>query len=388
MRKKPVLGGSPVAIKGHTDGHWVDQELSGAVFADERLGKRFRALLGQLSRSPGDSIPLVCQDWANTKAAYRFLDNDRVNEADILAGHFQATADRAAVTDGPLLVLHDTTEFSYQRDDIEALGKTRVGIAGAYRNGTPRYYTACGILMHSSLVVTPEGLPLGLAAIKFWSRKKFKGANALKKKINPTRVPIEEKESIRWLQNLEQSTAQLGDPARCVHIGDRESDIYELFCKAQETGARFLLRTCVDRRAGDSDTTVTEEMAEVPCKGQHRIEVRGRSPGCRRRLSNSPIARSRSYLPQTKGAAPLRSPSRCSMRSSAGNPGIAIRSHVRISLIVNTQNADRERGAPAFAAGRFLSTPGVHDPSSRGGASPAQRLPGKGDLVGPVHEPV
>ena len=79
MRKKPVLGGSPVAIKGHTDGHWVDQELSGAVFADERLGKRFRALLGQLSRSPGDSIPLVCQDWANTKAAYRFLDNDRVN---------------------------------------------------------------------------------------------------------------------------------------------------------------------------------------------------------------------------------------------------------------------------------------------------------------------
>ena len=249
--------------------------MSGAVFADERLDKRFRALLGQLSRSPGDSIPLVCQDWANTKAAYRFLDNDRVNEADILAGHFEATAGRAAATDGPLLVLHDTTEFSYQRDDIEALGKTRINIAGVYRDGTPRYYTACGILMHSSLVVTPEGLPLGLAAIKFWSRKKFKGANALKK-INPTRVPIEEKESIRWLQNLEQSTALLGDPARCVHIGDRESDIYELFCKAQEAGTRFLLRTCVDRRAGDGSYTIAEEMAEVPCKGQHRIEVRDR----------------------------------------------------------------------------------------------------------------
>jgi hypothetical protein len=181
MRKKPALGRSPTAIKGHTDSHWVDQEMSGAVFADERLGKRFRALLEQLSRSPGDSIPLVCQDWANTKAAYRFLDNDRVSEADILAGHFEATAGRAAATDGPLLVLHDTTEFSYQRDDIEALGKTRINIAGVYRNGAPRYYTACGLLMHSSLVVTPEGLPLGLAAIKFWSRKKFKGANALKK---------------------------------------------------------------------------------------------------------------------------------------------------------------------------------------------------------------
>jgi hypothetical protein len=55
----------------------------------------------------------------------------------------------------------------------------------------------------------------------------------LKKKINPTRVPIEQKESIRWLENLRQSTALLNDPQRCIHIGDRESDIYELFCAAQ-----------------------------------------------------------------------------------------------------------------------------------------------------------
>jgi hypothetical protein len=130
--------------------------------------------------------------------------------------------------------------------------------------------------MHSSLAVTPEGLPLGLTAIKFWSRKKFKGANALKKKINPTRVPIEEKESIRWLENLRQSTDLLGDPARCVHIGDRESDIYELFCAAQDAGTHFLLRTCVDRLAGDGDHTIAAEMAEVACKGVHRIEVRDR----------------------------------------------------------------------------------------------------------------
>jgi hypothetical protein len=47
------------------------------------------------------------------------------------------------------------------------------------------------------LVITAEGLPLGLAAIKFGNREKFKGTNALKKRINPTRVPIEQKESIR-----------------------------------------------------------------------------------------------------------------------------------------------------------------------------------------------
>jgi Transposase DNA-binding/Transposase DDE domain len=240
------------------------------------LGKRFRSLLEQLSSSPGDSIPLVCQDWANTKAAYRFFDNDRVSEAQILSGHFQATRDRAAATSGPILVMHDTTEFSYRREDIDAVGKTRINIAGAYNDGRLRLYTACGVLMHSSLAVTTEGLPLGLTAIKFWSRKKFKGANALKKKINPTRVPIEEKESIRWLENLRQSTNLLGDAARCVHIGDRESDIYELFCAAQDAGTHFLLRTCVDRLAGDGEHTIATEMAEVDCKGLHRIEVRDR----------------------------------------------------------------------------------------------------------------
>jgi Transposase DNA-binding len=109
---------------------WLDRELADCEFKDERLGRRFRALLEQLSSSPGDSIPLVCQDWANTKAAYRFLENDRVSEAEILGGHFQATRDRAAVTSGPILVLHDTTEFNYKRDDIEAIGKTFLGVAG------------------------------------------------------------------------------------------------------------------------------------------------------------------------------------------------------------------------------------------------------------------
>ncbi|MCP1846036.1 hypothetical protein ACVIHI_008503 [Bradyrhizobium sp. USDA 4524] len=128
--------------------------------------------------------------------------------------------------------------------------------------------------MHSSLAVTTEGLPLGLSAIKFWTRKKFKGTTALKRKINPTRVPIEQKESIRWLENLRQSTDLLAAPGRCVHIGDRESDIYELFCLAEEVGTHFLVRTCVDRLAGDGNHTIADEMDEVTIKGLHRIKVK------------------------------------------------------------------------------------------------------------------
>ena len=128
--------------------------------------------------------------------------------------------------------------------------------------------------MHSSLAVTTEGVPLGLAAVKFWTRKKFKGTAALKKKINPTRVPIEKKESVRWLDNLRQATELVSEPDTCVHIGDRESDIYELFCTAREIGTHFLVRTCVDRLVGDGDHTIADEMDEVETKGLHRIEVR------------------------------------------------------------------------------------------------------------------
>src|ERR1700693_4690210 len=94
---------------------WLDDELAGCSLPDERLNKRLGNLLAQIGGAMGQSIPLACQDWANTKAAYRFFSNDRVSEADILAGHFQSTRDRFLATDGLIFVLHDTTEFTYQR---------------------------------------------------------------------------------------------------------------------------------------------------------------------------------------------------------------------------------------------------------------------------------
>jgi hypothetical protein len=253
---------------------WIDQELASCEFADVRLTDRFKTLVEQLSEGIGETIPMACQDWANTKAAYRFLANKRVSEHEILAGHFQSTRDRFRAADGLALVLHDTTEFSYQRERPELIGN--IGIAAGRKDdrGRPRRYTFCGILMHSSLVITTEGLPLGVSAVKFWTRKEFKGTNALKKKINPTRVPIEEKESIRWLDNVKQATALLGDPARCIHIGDRESDIYELFCSAQEAQTHFLVRTCVDRLTGDGNHTISEEMKSAELKALHCIQVR------------------------------------------------------------------------------------------------------------------
>jgi hypothetical protein len=252
---------------------WFDRELAGSTFADERLKKRLRDLVEMMGNAIGSTIPLACQDWANTKAAYRFFSNDRVSEAEILAGHFLATRDRFLATEGPILVLQDTTEFTFQRESSDAIGITYSINSGKDKAGRYRMHTVCGLLMHSSLAVTIEGLPLGLAAVKFWNRQKFKGTAALKRKVNPTRVPIEQKESIRWLDNMRQSTALFGAPERCIHIGDRESDIYELFCVAHELGTHFLVRSCVDRLAGDGGHTIADEMQDLEVAGRHHVEV-------------------------------------------------------------------------------------------------------------------
>ena len=255
---------------------WIDEELTGAHFQDVRLGKRLGTLLGMLSDGMGKSIPYACQDWANTKAAYRFFSNDRVTEEEILSGHFASTAQRASGAGGRLLVLHDTSEFSYKRSDSSDLGWVRRTSFQPRGMPFPRELTQKGILMHSSLVVTQEGLPLGLAAIKFWTREKFKGTDALKRKVNPTRIPIDQKESIKWLENMRQSTALLNRPAECIHIGDRESDIFELFCLGEELGTKFLFRTCVDRLAEDGNVTIAEAMKKTKVQGTHTVEVRDR----------------------------------------------------------------------------------------------------------------
>jgi hypothetical protein len=67
-----------------------EQELAGCVFRDVWLVKRFMKLLKRMWSGSSQSIPFVCQDWANTKAAYRFISNHRVSEENILHEHFQS----------------------------------------------------------------------------------------------------------------------------------------------------------------------------------------------------------------------------------------------------------------------------------------------------------
>jgi hypothetical protein len=265
------------------DAGWQDAELACAGLPDKRLGQRLRRLLDQLSSAPGQPVPAACGDWAATKAAYRLFDNPRVTEHGVLAGHFGATAARCATSEGPILILQDTTEFIYDRARPDKIGFTRTINGGRYKAGQPNVLTLCGVLMHASLAISLAGTPLGLTAVKFWTRTKFKGTWTLKRHVNPTRVPIETKESVRWLDNMRQSMTLLGTPERCVHVADRESDIYELFCLAQELGTRFLVRVQTNRLAEpppdapqqNADHRAFAQLRAAPWSGRHHVAVGG-----------------------------------------------------------------------------------------------------------------
>lgn len=188
---------------------------------------------------------------------------------------------RAARRARDLLILQDTTEFIYSRAQPGKIGFTKTINAGRYKAGQPNVVTLCGVLMHSSLTVTLKGTPLGLTAAKFWTRTKFKGTWTLKRHVNPTRVPIETKESYRWLENLRQSMALVRTPERCVHVADRESDIYELFCLAQDLDTRFLVRVQTNRLAAapiDAEPEhgahrVFYQLSAAPWAGRHRVKI-------------------------------------------------------------------------------------------------------------------
>lgn len=222
------------------------EEVGTSHFSDERLDKRFHQILENLSKNVGCSIPDACGEWAATKAAYRFVDNEKVLPEGIFSGHCQSTAERMKASEGLLLCLQDTSEFVFDRK-LEAAED----IGGQY-HGKPYTLKAggntrskCGLFLHTCFVLTSEGLPLGIASGEIWKRNG-------KKPDYDRRTAIEDKESFRWLSHL-RKVSEITDPARLIHIGDRESDMFELFSAAAESNTRFLVRACRERVTDEGD---------------------------------------------------------------------------------------------------------------------------------------
>jgi hypothetical protein len=280
---------------------WIDKETATATFGtakasqakkgkaksrksksgNVRLKRRFQKVLDLMSHKPSLKFPAACNGRAEVKAAYRFLDNEHISLESILRPHLDASIERIR-EETVVLIPQDTTELDLTRP-------REVMVGSGPLNDTDRV----GFYNHVSLAMTPQGLALGVVDAKVWARDPVefeKGAEL--KRAERRAKPIEDKESIRWIEGYRAASrvAQEASTTLVVSLADSEGDVYEYLMEARAVEgvrrASFIIRACQDRalampeeaRAPGSNPHLRERVASTPILSRRTLEIRRRQP--------------------------------------------------------------------------------------------------------------
>jgi hypothetical protein len=235
---------------------WAVRELIGAELGDVRLNDRLIHIVEAMAEQPEAGIPQACGK-AGAKAAYRFFDNQRVQAGKILAAHAASAAERAAAYQ-VVLAPQDTTTWSLHHPHTKGLGPVS-------NSKKPQ-----GLLVHSTMLLSPEGTPLGVIDQQVWARSPEEYGS----RHNARQKPIQDKESQCWLNSLAAVQRALPEHPQVVVIGDAESDLFDLFAAPRRPGVELLVRVgrpgrCVDHEA----KYLNEAIAQSPVGGTLSIEV-------------------------------------------------------------------------------------------------------------------
>lgn len=249
-----------------SDSDWALEEFGMAELGDARRTKRLVALARQLARSPHCSLPQSLSP-AELKAAYRFFDNEEVDTDGILTAHIHQTLGRMRQVP-VILAVQDTTEYNLTHlPATEGLGYCS-------------HKDVRGFFMHNLLALTPEGLPLGVLGLKTWTRPLEQlGKRGLRKKL-----PVQDKESIKWIEGLNQVAALKHHcpDTSVVSVCDREADLYDLFAAERAAGVDWLVRAAWNRGVDHPDKYLWEAMQSVAAIGTASLHVPARKGAAER----------------------------------------------------------------------------------------------------------
>jgi hypothetical protein len=242
---------------------WVIEELATLSFGDKRLKRRAERVLIQLSRNTTGSIPAACGGAGETKAAYRFFDNERVSPEEIQRAHYESSLVRMA-GQSVVLIPQDTTVLNFSNQPKR-------------RDAGPTTKEATrGIHLHCAIAVTPDKVCLGAISLKQWYREELQKLTRNERTRKNYVTPIEEKESYRWLENYRKANeyaAALPNTV-VVSIADREGDIYDIYHEANkifsEKGAKahYLIRAKTDRKVCDKNGKKSDEKIKSTLKSE------------------------------------------------------------------------------------------------------------------------
>ena len=240
----------------------IADELQGIDLGDERLNKRSVKMIEGLAAEPQASVNAACSGWDETVGAYRFFDNAKVQPGKILQPHIDATKRRMKEQD-VVLVLQDTTELDFSKHPPKD--------AGCLNKENRR-----GLYDHTHLAVTPEQLCLGVVGDEQYDRT----PESLGKAKERERLPIEQKESFRWLAGYRLASDLAGEcpDTQIVSVADSEADIYDIFLEAEKhsTPADFVIRAkedrCTPERDLDAGPSVYRKVRDEVSAAEVRIQ--------------------------------------------------------------------------------------------------------------------
>jgi hypothetical protein len=241
---------------------WAEEEFGGCGLPDARLQERLLSLARDFYARPMANVPQACGSRAKTKAAYRFLTHDDSTMDTLLQPHYRATEARLS-QESVVLAVQDSTSLDYTTHaQTQATGPIGSWVRGPQ-----------GLHLHSTLAFSTQGTPLGFLDVQCWARDRA----AFGKKAKRHHLPIEEKESFKWLKSYRAVAAvQARLPnTMVVSVGDREADVYELFREAVKhlDGPKLLIRAEHDRQLQDEQQRLWETLQSKPIAGIQVLQV-------------------------------------------------------------------------------------------------------------------
>lgn len=235
------------------------EEFVDINFTDQRLKSRFFKIIDAFAASPGKSTWAATGSRSSAKAAYRFFRNSEISKDELLDSISRATVEKIKCADAEwILAVQDTTAVGFgDRKAIQGMG---------YDCSTEQR----GMLVHSCIAVTDQGIPLGIIYQETNTREKPKDDSQTKEQKRSR--PIEEKENFRWLDSMRETLLRMPADIPILTVCDREGDFYEFFSEAADLKANFLIQI-VQNRMVDDGKKIFHELRSSPVAGSMVVRM-------------------------------------------------------------------------------------------------------------------
>jgi len=238
-------------------------EIYGRIdLGDPRRADRLIHVATQCIKNPGKCFGQIFGSSHEAKGAYRLIENPHFTSQDLF-DPLEENGAKACLEREIVYAIQDTTKLDFShRHKVEGLGPMHT-----------QAHPGQGMLLHSTIALNEQGTPLGYLGIQTWARD----AKTMGKRNQRKILPIEEKESYKWIEGMQKAQENLeAFPDKrpyVIHVMDREGDVFEVFEKAHELGHGLVVRAAWDRNVEGDDKHLWEAMENCALGGDFTLTV-------------------------------------------------------------------------------------------------------------------